>query len=131
MSELRVEVPAYIFIAKSSIPGAGLGAFAALDIEKHAILGDYTGEECSVDDDGDYVLYIQGYDNRGNEVERCINAANPETSGWPRYLNSIMEGDGRVANCKFFINKSKISVKAIAFIPKGQELLVDYGREYF
>jgi SET domain-containing protein len=126
-----MDLPDNVYIAESKIPGAGLGAFAASNIEKHTVLGDYTGRECSSEDDGDYVLYIQGYDHKGREVEKCIDAADPKTSGWPRFLNSIKKGDGQVANCKFFINKDKISVKAIAFIRKGQELLVDYGHEYF
>lgn len=126
-----MDLPPNVLIKESSIPGAGLGAFAAKPIFKNEILGDYTGRECTEDDDGDYVLLIEGYDSRGRRVNRCIDAQDPETSAWPRYLNSIRRGDGRVANCKFFINNTKVSVRAIVNIPAGTELLVNYGDEYF
>lgn len=125
-----MDLPPNVFIAESTIPGAGLGAFAAADIREGQVLGDYTGRECTKYDDGDYVLHIMGHNGRKN-IERCIDAQDPVTSGWPRYLNSIKRGDGRSKNCTFFINRDKVSVKAIKKIKAGTELLVNYGNEYF
>ena len=116
---------------ESSIPGAGLGVFAWRDLEADLVLGDYVGEECDEDADGDYVLYVSGYNSKGKEVEMCVDAENKETSNWSRYINSVRAGDGRVKNAKFFIRGSGISVKTIRPIKRGEEVLVDYGPEYW
>jgi SET domain-containing protein len=123
-------VPPNVYIDTSKIPGAGLGAFAALPIRKNEVLGDYTGRECTIYDDGDYVLLIEGHNGR-KRIVRCIDAEDPATSGWPRYLNSVMRKNKSDQNCTFFINGDKISVKAIKDIMPGSELLVFYGDQYF
>ena len=120
-----------IIVRESSIPGAGLGVFAWRDLEADLVLGDYVGEECDEDADGDYVLYVSGYNSKGKEVEMCVDAENKETSNWSRYINSVRAGDGRVKNAKFFIRGSGISVKTIRPIKRGEEVLVDYGPEYW
>jgi SET domain-containing protein len=125
-----MDVPNNVKIAKSTIPNAGLGAFATKHLKIGQILGDYTGEEVTEDADGDYVLMIQGYNSKGKSVNRFIDAQDP-SSGWPRYLNSIRKGDGLKKNCKFFINGDRVSVKTLRDIEPGEELLVDYGQEYF
>jgi SET domain-containing protein len=122
--------PNYIEIRKSSIYNAGKGAFALKLIKKGEIIGDYTGKEVDEDADGDYVLMIQGYNDKGKEVNRTIDAED-ESSGWPRYLNSVRKGDGLRKNCTFFLNGDKVSVKTLRDIQAGEELLVDYGHEYF
>ena len=127
-----MSTPSYITIRDSTIEGAGSGAFAAEELVKGRYLGDYTGKELdpnSSEAEGDYVLFIQGYDSKGKEVLRCIDAVS-ETSDWPRFINSIREGDGLKANCKFFINRDKVSVQALRVIAIGEELLVDYGHDY-
>lgn len=125
-----MDLPDYIDIRTSSIPNAGQGAFATKLLYKGQILGDYTGKEVTEDADGDYVLMVQGYNSKGKEVNRFIDAEDPSSS-WPRYLNSIKRGDGRKKNCAFFINGDKVSVKTLREIQPGEELLVDYGHEYF
>jgi hypothetical protein len=124
-----------IKIKDSSIPGAGLGAFVTRDVESGTHLGDYKGEKCKEEDDGDYVLYVSGYTLKGKEVEMCLDAQDPEKSNWTRYINSIKAGDGRVKNAKFFIRSTSrdvaIGVKTIRMISKGDEILVDYGAEYW
>ena len=132
-----MNIPSFISIRTSLIPDAGLGAFATQKLYKNTILGDYTGEELDYEEDdddlinGDYVLMVQGYNNRGKEVFKVIDAKDPNKSDWPRYLNSVKRGDGKKENCKFFINGNKISVKTIRDIEIGEELLVNYGDEYF
>lgn len=121
-----------ILIKPSLIPGAGDGAFAYKFIPKDTILGDYIGDECSEDSDGDYVLYVAGYNAYGEEIERCINAENKATSNWTRYINSIKQGDGRTKNAKFIVRgRDTVSVKTIKDIQAGEEILVDYGNEYW
>jgi len=120
-------VPDFVRIGPSRI--AGLGAFATKPIRKNQVLGDYTGDVVDDDAEGDYVLAVQGYNDRGRKVEVAIDAWNPHTSSWARYLNSVR--GGAAPNCKFFINGDKISVRALRDIAVGEELLVDYGEDYW
>jgi SET domain-containing protein len=125
-----MKLPPIVELRNSSIEGAGIGVFATQSIEKDVVIGDYTGMEVDPETEGDYVLLIQGYDENGKEVLRCIDAQDKDHSGWPRYLNSVRRGDGLKKNCKFFINRDKISVKTTKDILSGEELLVDYGPDY-
>jgi hypothetical protein len=121
-----------IKIKESTIPGAGMGAFVTRNVESGTHLGNYKGEQCTEGDDGDYVLYISGYTSTGKQVELCLDAQDPEKSNWTRYINSVRAGDGRTKNAKFYIRTSKsIGVKTTRFLQKGEELLVDYGAEYW
>lgn len=124
---IKMNLPSFVCIKDSSIVEAGLGAFASEDIPAGRVLGDYTGAIVPEDSEGDYVLMVQGYNDKGREVSVCIDAESTD-SGWPRYLNSVR--NGAKPNCKFFINGDKISVKSIRDISQGSELLVDYGPDY-
>lgn len=120
-----------ISIRESLIPGAGLGAFAKQDIEANTFLGFYEGETCTDDDDGDYVLSISGYNARGDYITKCIDAEALPWEGntnWTRYINGIKT---ETRNVTFYIRGNKIGVKSIKKIRRGEELLLDYGSDYW
>ena len=129
-----------IAIRLSSIAGAGWGAFADRDLRSDEVLGDYDGTLVDATASGPYVLAIEGYDEDGRDVQMCIDAADPATSSWPRFINSVRQGDGRVVNCRFFLRGRhrprrgevcKVSVRTTRPIARGDELLLDYGNEYW
>ena len=121
----------WITVQTSTIPGAGLGAFAGRDLNAGVLLGYYLGEPCSPDADGDYVLFVSGYNNAGQYVEKCVDAQDPAKSSWARFINGVKPGDGRVPNVKFAIRGRKIGVYTLRNIRRGEEFLVDYGPEYW
>jgi SET domain-containing protein len=122
-----------IQIADSKIPGAGKGAFAKDAIEKGVVLGKYIGKECTQESDGSYVLAVEGYLNE-KFVQLCVDAEDLDTSNWTRYINGIKE-EGDIKNVEFFLGgtfaKPIIGIRTIKKIVKGEELLLDYGPEYW
>lgn len=121
-----------ISIRESLIPNAGLGAFAKIDIEVNTFLGFYEGKPCTDDDDGDYVLSVSGYNDKGQYIVKCVDAqALPweSNTNWTRYINGIKRGG--IRNVTFYIRGNKIGVKTVKKIFKGQELLLDYGPDYW
>ena len=126
-----------IEIKISSVENGGKGAFASRDIPKGAILGNYMGEVCSRETNGDYVLYVsvhREYNGTIKKVELCIDAQNPKLSNWTRFINSVTNNKNDT-NVAFFVygeeNQENVGVKTIKFIPKGHELFLDYGDEFF
>jgi hypothetical protein len=91
------------------------------------------GDECSMDDDGDYVLAVQGTLG-DHDVEICIDAANPGHSNWTRYINGIKERHD-IQNVTFFLagtyRSPFVGIKTVRPIAKGDELLLNYGPEYW
>jgi SET domain-containing protein len=118
-------------VKKSSIPKAGWGLFAAMDIEEGMTIGLYKGTKL----------------NKKSMELRCKNAKKP-----PRYIIKVFDdvyidgaqggnftrrinapSGGRVHNALFqgsFSGKRKMYVNASTNIKKGEEILVDYKDEY-
>jgi hypothetical protein len=133
--ERVMSLPSFLKVARSLIPGAGLGVFALADIPRATHLGFYTGKKCT-STDGDYVLDMQGYDDDGNFVHKCIDAqqlpGGEDGTNWTRFINGIKTETRNVA---FYISGRgravKIGVKSVIDIKRGDELLLDYGPEYW
>ena len=136
-------LPANLKVAVSRLPNAGLGVFAIEDIASKTLLGTYTGKKCG-SEDGDYVLDVSGYDEDGKHVTKCVDAeelpGGPNKTNWTRFINGVSYIGGvrvttQVKNVEFFIKgfgKSvSIGVRTTRDIKKGDELLLDYGPEYF
>ena len=127
-----------IIVKNSKIKGAGLGVFAARALPPNTHLGIYKGDKCTENDDGDYVLDVainHKYKNGKTKlVKLCVNAENKKTSNWTRFINSVTTNK-HMKNVEFYIfgseGKEKIGVYTTTQISKGQELLLDYGDEYF
>jgi len=128
-----------ILIARSNIPNAGRGAFARRDIPIWTMLGDYIGEPCTPQSsDGDYILDVsvwRTYDGVARNVKLCIDAQNLSKSNWTRYINSVTKNNKSARNVQFYVygerNREKVGIRAIKNIEEGDELLLDYGDEFF
>jgi uncharacterized protein len=117
-------------VDKSIIPNAGLGLFAEEDIKRSQIIllvngPRYTAEEVEgIQNDNDYLLEIN--DGTGD----CI-----EVLGDARYANDakgINGVPGMVNNSQFCsFEDHSMYLEATRNIPKGSEILVNYGKAYW
>ena len=130
--------------------GMGLGAFATVDLGAGLYLGQYTGKLYSPSDaeeatsrgktSGRYFAVVQALP--GVDGPLVVDAEDETTSAWPRYINH----SGRRANCENtelslpftvpdLVDLGKLPlglyVRTTRDISAGEELLLDYGEEYW
>ncbi len=122
-----------VFVKKSQLPGAGKGLFAKRDIKKGERFVEYLGEiitEKELDkraekDEYGYAFYI----NSRNVID-----AFHTPKELARYANDA-KGLGRVKglknNCTYDDWKKRGWIKAEKNIKAGEEIFVDYGKEYW
>ena len=122
-----------LIVKKSRLPKAGKGLFTTKAIKKDARVIEYKGEiikwkqyQERVDkcEDG-YLFFIS--------KERCIDAF-PTPQYKARYANDA-EGMSRVKglknNCVYEIVGKKCYIQAMRDIKAGEEIFVDYTKEYW
>lgn len=122
-----------LIIKRSRIPGAGKGLFTTRKIKKDSKVIEYRGEiigwkeyEKRVAEDKDgYLFYVRR--------DYCIDAfSTPQYKA--RYANDAM-GLSRVKglrnNCTYQIFGNKCFIVAERDIEAGEEILVDYTKEYW
>ena len=125
--------------------GKGLGAFVTRALPAGAYLSPYTGTLMHLDDataaklrgdtSGDYHARLNGWFG-----EALVVDAEDEASGWPRYINHSR----RRANCENFELRKPVAigprrlglplglyVQLRRDVAAGEELLVDYGDDYW
>jgi hypothetical protein len=117
-----------IKVTKSEIPAAGLGLVTVVPRKKGDKITDYTGKVTRVEPPGNgrYVLQTSKH--------HFIDAENPLTSGYGRFINNALPKDRPLANnSAFAINTrtKKVTVKATKNIPKNKEVFLPYGRAYW
>jgi hypothetical protein len=108
-------------IKKSTIPGAGLGLFAAKDFKKDTKVVDYKGEVSDHASGGDYDLEIK--------PNKFVNANKSIYVG--SYSNMARRGDGKTNNAKLTAYQSEGRIKSTRPIKAGGEVLTSYGRSYW
>ena len=116
-------VPYFLKIKESTIPGAGMGMFATRKLQKGKILGRYVGEVISQEQamrerrDESYFIHTLEDDVfiDGKTLENPMRWANHD----PVKFNAraIINDDGHV-----FFETTKV-------IPSGKEIFIDYGYE--
>ena len=121
-----------LYVKKSTIPGSGKGLFTKVLIPKGTRIIEYKGEKVTwkeveqmADDRNGYVFYFNS--------KYCLDAWNTKTS-LARYINDakgIVKIEGVKNNTEYVIDKKKCFVEATRDIPKGSELFVGYGGEYW
>ncbi|MFT4062796.1 MAG: SET domain-containing protein-lysine N-methyltransferase [Edaphocola sp.] len=123
--------PKNLFIKESTIPGAGLGLFTSINIEKGTRIIRYTGREstwAAADHQDGLNAYIYFMDEdfvidaskRKKSLGRYANDARGLTRIKGIANNSIYVEDGR-----------KVYIEASKNIAAGSEILVSYGAEYW
>lgn len=122
----------HLKVKKSTIPGVGKGLFTTIDIKKGDRVLEYKGEvvtwkevEKMTEDRNGYVFYFT--------AKYCLDAWNrKDVLG--RYANDAM-GIVRVSgvknNVEFVTEKKRCFMEALRNIPKGSEIFVAYGAEYW
>ena len=129
--ELRNLTNKIMFIDVSTIPGAGLGAFARRALACGVPLTQYTGEELTEEEFTQ--RYVGDGDTSGYVYERedgvYIDASNYGGSGWARYINSA--GKTQAPNVEVQQHKGKLLVVPVRKIERGEELLSVYGDEFW
>lgn len=123
------KIPLWIEIKKSTIPGAGMGAFTQVTLRKGARLGEYLGrriapEEYERMDDNRYVFEVKVED----EVVEYIDGRQRRTSNWTRYVNCARTQAEE--NLLALQEGRRIFYHAKRAISPGEELLVWYGPAY-
>lgn len=136
-----------MFCTSSKIPGAGRGLFAAEDIDKGTILGEYTGpihsEKMIQQDEYDKVIYFRlskGKKSASSEVHMVANSSldtsicGGQDDSMVFAINHTTEGSSNTSeslNASFKYVERESSRVVIAFakcpIKKGQEIYASYG----
>jgi len=120
-----------LYIKKSSLPGSGKGLFTRIDITKGTRIVEYKGriqtwkEVKKEDGHNGYLLRINW--------QVVINAL-PYTKALGRYANDargLVKKKGITNNSEYVVDGKRCFIEATRTIPKGEEILVSYGSEYW
>jgi len=125
-------------IRSSKISGAGLGVFAKTFIQTNTKLGEYKGKlitEEEYDKLGDhrceYIFEIERRKN--NKVKRFyVDARFKKHSNWTRYVNGAKSKEQQeFVNIGSYQYGGKLFYRTNKDVHEGEELLVDYGSDYW
>jgi SET domain-containing protein len=121
-----------LYIKKSTLPGAGKGLFTKVLIPKGTRIIEYRGEvltwkevEKMADDRNGYVFFFNN--------KYVIDAWNTKEE-LARYANDakgIVKVEGVRNNAEYVTEKKRCFIEASRDIPKGSEIFVGYGAEYW
>ncbi len=123
--------PTDLVVKKSSIPNAGKGLFTKQTIEKGTDILEYTGKVTSWNDanhKGGKNLYIF-YVNKNHVVDASVKGNN-----LARYVNDaqgLSKIKGILNNCIYEIKNNKVILVSTKRIKAGEELFVEYGKDYW
>lgn len=122
----------HLYVKKSTLPGAGKGLFTKVFIPKGTRIVEYKGEKLTwkeveqmADDRNGYVFYFTS--------RHVIDAWNTKKA-LARYANDargLVRVDGIKNNSDYVTKKKRCYIEATRDIPKGSEILVAYGAEYW
>jgi uncharacterized protein len=121
----------YLFIKKSKLPNAGRGLFTKKEIAKGIRIVEYKGKLRKWKDvkheDGHngYLMYI---------TRNAVIDAWPTRATLGRYANDakgIVKITGLKNNCEYVSEGNRCFIESIRSIKKGEEILVDYGKEFW
>jgi uncharacterized protein len=120
----------HLEVKPSTIPGAGMGLFTNIEIEKGTWIVEYKGrittwKEVEYDSTNMYLYTVN--------PKHVIDARRTKKS-LARYANDakgLTRIKGIVNNCVYVNDGLRVYIEAIKRIPAGSELLVDYGKAYW
>lgn len=121
-----------LFVKKSTLPGAGKGLFTKVFIPKGTRIVEYKGEvltwkevEKMAEDRNGYVFFFNN---------QYVIDAWKYKSALARYANDakgIARVEGLKNNAEYVTVKKQCFIEATRDIPKGSEIFVGYGGEYW
>ena len=123
-----------LYVAKSSIPGAGDGCFARVDLAKYELAGEYRGtilptKVAQASSSSVYLLFLTT--SPGGAMIDSEKNGTPATRANHRRRNANCIGVKRFLRVD---NNSRISpaffLQAMEDIPRGRELVWNYGEGY-
>lgn len=120
----------YLVVKASTIPGAGLGLFTDIAIEKGTRIVEYKGrittwKEVKNDSTNMYLYTIN---------PRYVIDAGRTKKALARYANDakgITRIKGITNNCVYVNDGLHAYIESVKNIPAGAEILVDYGKPYW
>jgi hypothetical protein len=118
-------------VKTSTIPNAGKGLFATVDIPKRTKLGEYKGKRLSEQQfqrtaDTSYVWKVSA---RGKNV--YVDARRKVVNNPLRYVNgAISKRQKKKVNVEMYQYGQKVFYRTTKKVPAGTELIIDYGDEY-
>ena len=120
--------PSYISIKDSTIPNAGKGAFANVDIPIHTTIGEYLGKNYTGKEmENSHGAYLFSVKVNNKEI-KIIDGKSKNLSSWVRFVNSPLKFED--GNAHFYQYKQSIFIKTRKPIKKGEEIFAYYGDEY-
>ena len=124
-----------IYLKKSTIRKAGFGAFTKKDIAANTKLGEYKGkilserEALALPNSKSHYLFeikVRGGSNL------FVDATSMRHSNWTRFINSVKQRHQRQKeNVRYYQYKERIWIKTTRKIKQNEELIGDYGDEYW
>src|SRR5579862_2872213 len=116
-----------LLIKKSTLPGAGKGLFTNVFIPKGTIIGEYKGKIINWKDvkAGDQYIY---YIKRDQVIDAKTSRAFARFANDARGLYRV-KGLGN--NSRYVEKGNRVLIEALKDIPRGSEILVGYGKEYW
>lgn len=121
-----------LFVKKSTIPNSGKGLFTKVLITKGTSIIEYKGKivtwkavEAMADYRNGYVFFFNS--------KYCIDAWKTKKSmaGYVNDARGITRVEGAKNNTEYVTVKKRCYIEAVKDIPKGSELFVGYGAEYW
>jgi hypothetical protein len=122
----------FLLVKKSTLPGAGKGLFTKIDIKKGTRIVEYKGQKVTwkevekmADDRNGYVFYFT--------AKHCIDAwkTNKSVAHFANDALGITRIKGVRNNSEYVTEKKHCYIEASKDIPKGAEILVGYGADYW
>ena len=127
-SKIGSKPPHYIEIKESTIPNAGKGAFATIDIPIHTTIGEYLGKNYIGNDmENAHGAYLFSVRVKDKEI-KIIDGKSKSLSSWVRFVNSPLKFED--GNSHFYQYNQRIFIKTRKPIKKGEEIFAYYGDEY-
>ncbi|XP_061184822.1 histone-lysine N-methyltransferase PRDM7-like [Saccostrea echinata] len=123
----NLTTPAGFSIKLSSIPDAGLGAWAETQIPIYKVIGIYEGEEL-LENNGDVLYAWSIYLDDEDTTMHLVDAASPAKSNWLRYVNCAR--NSKEENVYPVFCDGLVFYMTTEVVKPNTELLVWYGSGY-
>ncbi|XP_045782893.1 histone-lysine N-methyltransferase PRDM9-like [Maniola jurtina] len=115
---------AFLHLARSGIPGAGVGVFSSLALPSGVRFGPYRGVRAKAATS----LYCWQIYDRNGKRSHVIDAEDENNSNWMRYVNCSRHWCEQ--NLLAYQYRGELYYRTIKAIPRFTELLVFYGAQF-